>query len=322
MASKKYGKELLGKLYSTMFRIRKFEEEVLEFYKFGKMPGLAHVYIGEEAVASGACAALQDGDYAVSTHRGHGHVIAQGADTRKMMAEILGKVDGQCRGKGGSMHIMDVSKGILGANGIVGGGIPIATGAAYSAKLRNSDQVALAFFGDAASNEGTFHESINMAAAWKLPVVYIIENNLYGISVALDRVVNADLSLRAHGYGINGVSVDGNDVLKVYEAVKAAVDFARAGNGPTIIECRTYRWYGHHSGDPASYRPKEEAAAWRERCPVRNFRERLLNDKLLTEKEVADLETGVIAEIHEAAKFAENSPYPDPAEAFADIFAE
>jgi len=323
MASKKYDKDFLGNLYSTMFRIRIFEEEVLEFYKFGKMPGLAHVYIGEEAVAAGACATLKAGDYAGSTHRGHGHVIAQGADTKKMMAEILGKKDGQCKGKGGSMHIMDMSKGILGANGIVGAGIPIATGAAYTAKMKNTDQVTLSFFGDSASNEGTFHESLNMASAWKLPIVYIIENNLYGISVALDRVVNVeDLSVRAQGYGIKGVSIDGNDVLKVYETVKEAVDFARAGNGPTLIECKTYRWNGHHSGDPATYRPKEEAAAWKARCPLKSFRAYLVSNAIFTEQEVIDLEAGISEEIKEAAKFAENSPYPDAAEAFTDIFAE
>ena len=187
MAVKKYEKKFLGDLYSTMVRIRVFEEQVLEFYKYGKMPGLAHLYIGEEAVAAGACAALSPGDYAGSTHRGHGHVIAQGADVNRMLAEILGKKDGQCGGKGGSMHIMDMSKGILGANGIVGGGIPIATGAAYKAKVMGTNQVVISFFGDSASNEGTFHESLNMASAWKLPVVYIIENNLYGISVGIER---------------------------------------------------------------------------------------------------------------------------------------
>jgi len=323
MSTKIYDKEFLGNLYSTMYRIRIFEEEVLEFYKFGKMPGLAHVYIGEEAVASGACATLKSGDYAGSTHRGHGHVIAQGADTKRMMAEILGKKDGQCKGKGGSMHIMDMSKGILGANGIVGAGIPIATGAAYMAKMKNTDQVTLSFFGDSACNEGTFHESLNMASAWKLPIVYIIENNLYGISVALNRVVNVEnLSVRAQGYGIKGISIDGNDVLKVYETVKEAVDFARAGNGPTLIECKTYRWKGHHSGDPATaYRTREEEEAWKERCPIKSFREYLVNNGY-HEQEIVNLETGIIEEIKAASKFAEASPYPDPKEAFTDIFAE
>lgn len=323
MTVKQYDKKFLEKLYSTMLRIRLFEEQVLEFYKYGKMPGLAHLYIGEEAVATGACAALKPGDFAGSTHRGHGHVIAQGADTKRMMAEILGKKEGYCQGKGGSMHIMDMSKGILGANGIVGAGIPIATGAAYMAKVKNTDQVVLSFFGDAASNQGTFHESINMATAWKLPIVYIIENNLYGISVALNRVVNVeDLSVRAKGYGINGVTIDGNDVLKVYETIKQAVDFARAGNGPTLIECKTYRWKGHHAGDPATgYRTKEEEAAWKEKCPIKKFREYLLSTRI-AEKEIVKLEAGIAAEIKAATEFAENSPYPDAAEAFTNIYAE
>ena len=324
MAVKKYEKKFLGDLYSTMVRIRVFEEQVLEFYKYGKMPGLAHLYIGEEAVAAGACAALNPGDYAGSTHRGHGHVIAQGADVKRMLAEILGKKDGQCGGKGGSMHIMDMSKGILGANGIVGGGIPIATGAAYKAKVMGTNQVVISFFGDSASNEGTFHESLNMASAWKLPVVYIIENNLYGISVGIERVTNVkNLSDRAHGYGIKGVTIDGNDELKVYETVQEAVDFARAGNGPTLIECKTYRWKGHHSGDPATaYRTREEEDYWKEKCPWKCFRGYLVAKGNYKETELDKIEADVAAEIKAAAEFAETSPYPDPAEAYTDIFAE
>lgn len=323
MAERKYSKKFLGELYSTMLRIRLFEEQVLEFYKYGKMPGLAHLYIGEEAVATGACAALKQGDFAGSTHRGHGHLIAQGADTKRMMAEILGKKDGYCKGKGGSMHIMDMSKGILGANGIVGAGIPIATGAAYMTKVKNTGQVTLSFFGDAASNQGTFHESINMASAWKLPIVYIIENNLYGISVALNRVVNVeDLSVRAKAYGIEGVTIDGNDVLQVYETVKTAVESARAGNGPALIECRTYRWKGHHAGDPATgYRTREEEMAWKEKCPISCFRG-YLTDNGFTDKEVAKIEAEISEEIKAATEFAETSPYPDATEAFTDIYAE
>lgn len=324
MAVKKYDKKFIGNLYTTMLRIRLFEEQVLEFYKYGKMPGLAHLYIGEEAVAAGACAALSPGDYAGSTHRGHGHVIAQGADVNRMLAEILGKKDGLCGGKGGSMHIMDMSKGIIGANGIVGGGIPIATGAAYKAKVMNTNQVVISFFGDSASNEGTFHESLNMASAWKLPVVYIVENNLYGISVGIERVTNVkDLSDRAKGYGMKGVTIDGNDVLKVYETVKEAVDFARAGNGPTLIECKTYRWKGHHSGDPATaYRTRAEEEAWKERCPLKHLRSYLLANGIYKEAEIAEIDAHIAAEIKTAAEFAEKSPYPDPVEAYADIFAE
>lgn len=319
----KYDKVFLETLYSTMVRIRLFEEEVFTMYAAGKMPGLAHLYIGEEAVATGACAALKPGDYAGSTHRGHGHVIAQGAETRRMLAEILGKKDGQCKGKGGSMHIMDMSKGILGANGIVGAGIPIATGAAYMAKLKKTQQVVLSFFGDAASNQGTFHESLNMASAWQLPVVYILENNLYGISVPVKNVTNVPrLSVRAKAYGIEGVTIDGNNVLEVYETVKQAVDKARQGKGPTLIECLTYRWKGHHAGDPAPYRSREEETQWKQKCPLAAFKTYLLQQKGFSAAAIEALEKVVAAEIADAVAFAENSPYPEASEAYTDVFAE
>jgi pyruvate dehydrogenase E1 component alpha subunit len=318
-----YEREFLKKLYATMYRIRRFEEQVFELYKIGLMPGLAHLYIGEEAVAAGACAALQEKDYIVSTHRGHGHLIARGADTPKMMAEILGKKDGYCKGKAGSMHIVDLDKGILGANGIVGGGIPIATGAAYMSRYKDTKQVTLCFMGDSATNEGSFHESLNMASAWNLPVVYVIENNLYGISVALERVTKVrDLSVRAAAYGINGVSIDGNDVLKVYEAVKEAVASARKGEGPTLIECKTYRWKGHHVGDPATqYRTREEEASWRERCPVGCFRDDLIKNRGVDPQGIDALESAINDEIQAAIEFAKNSPYPDSAEAFEDVYS-
>lgn len=321
--SSSYERGFLTNLYSTMYKIREFEEQVFELYKIGLMPGLAHLYIGEEAVATGACAALEDKDYIASTHRGHGHLIARGADSKKMMAEILGKKDGYNKGKAGSMHIVTMDKGILGANGIVGGGIPIATGAAYTAKVKDTKQVVLCFMGDASTNEGTFHESLNMASAWGLPIVYVIENNLYGISVALSRVTKVkDLSVRAQAYGINGVSIDGNNVLKVHEAVKEAVEYARAGNGPTLIECKTYRHKGHHVGDPGiEYRTREEEALWKERCPIDYFRNHLIENEIVTEKDIEDMEQEIIREIKEAVEFAKNSPYPDPSEAFEDIFS-
>lgn len=317
--SVKKDKELAKQFYTVMYRTRRFEEEVFEFYKRGLMPGLAHLYLGEEAIATGACATLREDDYIGSTHRGHGHLVARGADLNRMMAEILGKETGYSKGKGGSMHIMAMDKGILGANGIVGGEIPIATGAAYSAKLRGTDQVTLAFFGDSASNEGTFHESINMAAAWDLPCVYIIENNLFGISVDIRRVTREhQLSKRAEGYGIPGVTIDGNDVFTVYETVRTAVERARKGEGPTLIECLTYRWQGHHVGDPGEYRDPEELADWKAREPLG-----VLEGKgLLTEKEIAQIKAGVDAEIAEACKFAEESPYPDPSEAYSDLFVD
>lgn len=318
-----YEVDFLQQLYATMYRIREFEEQVFELYKIGLMPGLAHLYIGEEAVATGTCAALQDKDYIVSTHRGHGHLIARKADTKKMMAEILGKKDGYCKGKAGSMHIVDLDKGILGANGIVGGGIPIATGAAYMAKYKDTKQVAVCFLGDGATNEGTFHESLNMAAAWKLPIVYVVENNLYGISVALERVTNVrDLSVRAAAYGMFGVTIDGNDVLTVYETVKEAVEAARRGEGPALIECKTYRSKGHHVGDPATqYRTREEEASWKERCPLGCFRDTLIKHRGMDKNEILSMENAIYDEIQAAVEFAKNSPYPDAAEAFEDLFA-
>lgn len=318
-----YQENFLTNLYATMFRIREFEEQVFELYKLGLMPGLAHLYIGEEAVATGACAALEEKDFIGSTHRGHGHLIARGADTKKMMAEILGKKDGYCKGKAGSMHIMTLDKGILGANGVVGGGIPIATGAAYMAKIKDTKQVTVCFMGDSATNEGSFHESLNMASAWDLPIVYVIENNLYGISVGLKRVTKVvDLSVRAQGYGMKGISIDGNDVLKVYETVKEAVDYARLGNGPTLIECKTYRHKGHHVGDPGlEYRTREEEEEWKARCPLSCFKDYLLKEKKATKEVISELELSIIEEIKEAVEFAKNSPYPDPSEAFEDIYA-
>jgi pyruvate dehydrogenase E1 component alpha subunit len=306
--------------------MRRFEEEVFEFYKKGMMPGLAHLYLGEEAVAAGVCAALDESDYIGSSHRGHGHLVARGARLDRMMAEILGKRDGYCKGKGGSMHIMAMDRGILGANGIVGAGIPIATGAAYAAKYRGTQQLAVSFFGDAASNEGTFHESVNMAAAWKLPVIYVIENNLYGISVDIRDVTNTEnLADRAKAYGIPGAVVDGMDVIAVFEAAEKAVRRAREGKGPTIIECKCYRWQGHHVGDPGEYRARKDAdekMQWMARCPVTNYRERLLSEGgEIREEDLRDIERAVEEEIAHAIRFALDSPYPDAAEAFTDVFA-
>lgn len=312
-------KQLAKNFYTSMYRIRRFEEEVFEFYKRGLMPGLAHLYLGEEAIAAGACEAVGANDYIGSTHRGHGHLVARGADTKRMMAEILGKGTGYSKGKGGSMHIMAMDKGILGANGIVGGEIPIATGSAYASLYNGTDEVTVCFFGDSASNEGTFHESVNMAAAWNLPIVYVVENNLYGISVDIRRVTKEyHIAKRAAGYGIEGVTIDGNDVFRVYEEAKKAVDKARNGGGPTIIECMTYRWQGHHVGDPGLYRPDEEVAEWKEREPIKELEKK----NLLTEQEIAEIKEQVEKEVQEACKFAEESPYPDMAEAYTDVFVD
>ena len=301
--TKQEQKQKAKEFYTIMYRTRRFEE----FYKRGLMPGLAHLYLGEEAVAAGVCGALEERDFIGSTHRGHGHLVSRGADLNKMMAEILGKATGYSKGKGGSMHIMAMDKGILGANGIVGGEIPIATGSAYASKYKGTDEVTVCFFGDSASNEGTFHESINMAAAWDLPIVYVVENNLYGISVDIRRVTKEyHIAKRAAGYGIEGITIDGNDVFKVYEEAQKAVEKARKGGGPTIIECMTYRWQGHHVGDPGLYRPDEEVE----------------DKKLLTDEEIAEIKEMVEKEIQEACKFAEESPYPDMAEAYTDVFVD
>jgi len=312
-------KEQAKEFYKVMYRIRRFEQETFEFYKKGLMPGLAHLYLGQEGIAAGACAALEERDFIGSTHRGHGHLVARGADLNRMMAELLGKGTGYSKGKGGSMHIMAMDKGILGANGIVGGEIPIATGAAYSSKYRGTDEVTIAFFGDGATNEGTFHESVNMAAAWDLPIIFLIENNLYGISVDIRRVVKEPkLSLRATGYGIQGLTIDGNDVELVYKTVKKAADKARKGDGPTLIECLTYRWQGHHVGDPGEYRPPEEVAAWKERDPIGLLEAR----GILSEAEIKEIIDSVEAEIAEACRFAEESPYADISEAYTDVFVD
>ena len=317
-------KENVLKMYKSMLKIRFFENKITDLYSKGLMPGLAHLYIGEEAIAVGVCNNLTERDFTVSTHRGHGHLIAQGADLKKMMAEVLGKETGYCKGKGGSMHIMDISKGILGANGIVGAGIPISTGSAYSAKARGTDQVTISFFGDAASNQGTFHESVNMAAAWKLPVVYVCENNLYGISVDIRKVTaTKDLAIRVKAYNIPGVVVDGNDVLEVYRVTKEAIKRARQGEGPSLIECKTYRFKGHHVGDPGKvYRLEKETKGWKERCPIKNFRERLIKEKISSEEELSLIEKDTKKMIKEAADFAIQSPYPDEKEAYEDLFVE
>ena len=309
-------------MYEKMVTIRYFEEAVKELYKENLVRGSTHLYIGEEAVAVGACEPLLPSDYVVSTHRGHGHCIAKGGDVKRMMAELLGKATGYCRGKGGSMHIADVEIGILGANGIVGGGIPIATGAGLSCAIRGQGQVVICFFGDAACNQGSFHESINLAAAWKLPVIYLCENNLYGVSTKISEACNVrDLSLRATGYGIPGVTVDGNDVLQVRATVIKAIQRARAGRGPTLIEAKTYRWEGHYVGDPCIYRSEEEVKEWCEKDPIRRFEQVLLDANLFSATELESIRERVTKLVSEAIAFAKDSPDP-PLEALTeDIYA-
>lgn len=294
-----------------MLRIRYFEEQVDAFFAKGMIHGTTHLYIGEEAVAVGACSILEPGDYIASTHRGHGHCLAKGGDLKLMMAELMGKATGYCKGKGGSMHIADFSLGILGANGVVAGGIPLATGAALALKMQKKPQVVLCFFGDGAVAEGSFHESVNLAGVWKLPVVYICENNLYGMSNSVNKALaSQDFIVRAASYGMPGESVDGNDVLAVSEAVSRAVERARGGDGPSLIECRTYRWKGHSKSDANRYRAKEEIESWKERCPIKRFRAWAIEAGLLTGDEADALDSAVRQEVSEAVQFAQDSPEP------------
>ena len=315
-------KENLIIMYRKMLEIRFFEEKVFELYGQNLVPGTIHLYAGEEAVAVGVCSVLNKGDYITSTHRGHGHCIAKGADLKRTMAEILGKETGYCKGKGGSMHIADFSIGMLGATAVVGAGLPIAVGAALSAKLRKTDQVVACFFGEGASNQGTFHESINMASAWKLPVIFVCENNLYAMGTRQSRIMNIEnISDRAPSYGIPGVSVDGNDVLAVYEAAQVATERARRGEGPTLIECKTYRHKGHSRVDPAKYRPREEVEEWLRKDPIKRLRSKLIQTNISTEAELQEIEKKVSNAIEDAVKFAVESPYPAPEEALEDVYA-
>lgn len=319
-------RQLAHGLYTMMQTIRQFEERVVDLYARGLIPGLAHLYVGEEAVAAGVCAALNEDDYITSTHRGHGHVLAKGARLAPMMAELYGKATGYCKGKGGSMHIADMHLGILGANGIAGGGLPIATGAAWAAKWKKTRQVAVAFFGDDSSNNGTFHESLNIAGIHRLPVVYVCEHNGYGISVSSKKHLSVErIALRAAGYNMPGVTVDGNDVLAVHQAAAEAVARARKGEGPTLLECVTYRTRGHHEGDPNQgerYRERAEIAQWKlpEKDPIARMRAHMLGKGLATEAELDAVDADVARAIDEAVAFAGESPLPEPGELYTDVF--
>jgi pyruvate dehydrogenase E1 component alpha subunit len=317
-------REQMLNLYRKMATIRLFEEKIIDLYARGFIPGLAHLYIGEEAVAAGVCANLRKDDYITSTHRGHGHVIAKGAELKYMMAELFGKKTGYCKGKGGSMHIADIDIGVLGANGIAGGGIPIAVGASLSSKMRKTDQVTVCFFGDGASNNGVFHEGLNFASIHHLPVVFVCENNLYGISVSQKQhQAIQDISIRAVAYNLPGISIDGNDVLVVYETSKKSIQRARAGEGPTLIECKTYRWRGHHEGDPNQgkrYRTMDEVKEWVEKCPIKKLEEKMLSEKILTKAKMNKIREEIKIEIEEAEEFANQSPFPDAKDIYEDVF--
>lgn len=321
------GKDVMLDMYRSMQRIRQFETRVRDLAIASEIPGFVHVSIGEEASATGVCAALRKTDRITSTHRGHGHLIAKGGKLTRMMAELFGKREGYCKGKGGSMHIVDFALGILGANGIVGAGLPIATGSALAAQITGRDDVSACFFGDGASNEGTFHESLNLAAVWKLPVVYVCENNGFGEFTPMEAVTSVgDIAVRAQAYAIPGYIVDGNDVLEVYRYASEAVARARAGQGPTLLECKTYRWDGHVVGEAAflgagAYRAEEEVGAWKAKCPIIKFEQFVLEGGKISRTELDRIVAETQAELEQAVEFARKGTLPDLSEVTDDVFA-
>ena len=309
-------------LLRTMQRIRRFEERAEELYLGGEMPGFIHLSIGQEACAAGACAALRTDDYITSTHRGHGHCIAKGAPLDRMMAELYAKVTGSCKGKGGSMHIADFSVGMLGANGVVGGGANLAVGATIAARLRGTDQIALCFFGDGASNRGPVHEAMNLAAVWNLPVIFFCENNQWASTTSVKSVMKIDdVADRAAGYGMPGLIVDGNDVVAVYSTVLEWAERARNGGGPVLIEAKTYRMRGHFVGDPQVYRSQDEVQAQRANDPIQRLERRLLSERILDSETLARLKAEVEEELAAAVQFGRESPLPQPEEALDDLYA-
>jgi pyruvate dehydrogenase E1 component alpha subunit len=316
---------LAREMLTRMLRIRIFEQRVAELTAAAKFPGTVHLSIGQEGEIVGACAALRDDDYITGNHRSHGHPIGKGAKLSPLMAEIYGKATGICRGKGGSMHLADFSVGSLGESGIVGGLMPAAAGAGLSAKLRGTDQVCVCFFGDGAANIGAFHESINLAAVWKLPVIFVCENNGYAVfSAQTDMTSVEDIATRAIGYGIPGVVVDGQDVVAMYDVMQTAVTRARAGDGPTLVEAKTYRYHDHAEFGGlkvAAYRSEEEMATWRAKDPIVLFTRRLLDDGTLTQDDVDAIRAEVEADVEAAVVFAEESPYPTPDQLFEDVYA-
>jgi len=312
-------------LHRRMVRIRLFEEAAGRLAEANRLPGFLHLYVGEEAVASGVCGALNDDDHITSTHRGHGHLVAKGGDFNRMMAELMGKATGYCKGKGGSMHISDTSLGMLGANGIVGAGSPIAVGAAFANRYRGRGQVAVAFFGDGSTNIGAFHEAANMACALHLPIVFACENNEYGEFTPRHKTMAiTDIVDRAAGYGMPGVIVDGMDVIAVHEAAVEAVERARQGGGPSLIEAKTYRYYNHHGIQNLGlkYRPDEEVAAWKQRDPIFTFEDRMIENGVATREKVDEIWAELKQDIETAIQFADDSPYPTPDQIMVDVYTK
>lgn len=307
-------------LYETMLRIRRFEERVIELFAQGRVPGFLHTYVGQEAVAAGVCAALRSEDRIISTHRGHGHLIAKGGRLDLMMAELFGKRTGYCGGKGGSMHIADPDLNMLGANAIVGAGLPIINGAALASKYLGQDWVGVCFFGDGASNTGAFHEALNLASVWNLPSIFVCENN--GVAESTPQHQHQkikNVAVRACAYDIPSVTVDGNDVAQVYQAAKEAVDRARAGGGPTLLEALTYRWRGHYEGDPQNYRTRDEIERWRMKCPIERW-QRVLVEMGVPPDRLTRIDDDIALEITRAIEFADTSPDPEPSDAYTDLY--
>jgi pyruvate dehydrogenase E1 component alpha subunit len=320
----KIPKEKLLHMHRLMLDIRNFDNKVNQMVKKGQVPGMTHFSVGEEAANVGAIAAIGQQDFITSNHRGHGQSIAMEIYLNGMMAEIMGKATGTCKGKGGSMHIADLDNGNLGANGIVGGGMGMAIGAALTQKMKNTGKIVLCCFGDGACNEGTFHETLNLASIWKLPVIFYSINNFYGISTPIKNVINVDYNYqRASAYGIPGHFIeDGNDVVAVYEKMQEAVEYVRNGNGPVLVESVTYRWFGHSTSDPGKYRTKEEVDSWKKKDPILKFRSYLVDNNLATAQELDELDVHSKTAVEDAVKFALNSPEPSYESAFEDVFAD
>ncbi|GIN88013.1 acetoin:2,6-dichlorophenolindophenol oxidoreductase subunit alpha [Heyndrickxia sporothermodurans] len=318
-----FAPEKLKEMLYDMMLIRSFEEHVEKLYQQGKIHGTMHLCIGQEATAVGVCSVLTNDDKIISTHRGHGHCIAKGMNVDRMMAELLGKATGYCKGKGGSMHIADLDVGSLGANGIVAGGLPLATGASLTSKMKDLGYAVVAFFGDGSTNEGAFHESLNLASVWNLPVIFFCENNLYGMSGSIKEMTNIkDIAERSASYGIPGEIVDGNNLLEVAKVTKKAIERAKSGHGPTLIEAKTYRWRGHSKSDARKYRTREEEKEWRKtKDPIALFKNQLMEDHILTEETFKELEERLEKEMEAAIKFAVNSPAPTEDTLEIDIFA-
>lgn len=315
-------KGILTEIFKRMNEARCFEEKVSYFFARGMVHGTTHLSVGEEASGVASCMALDDGDLITSTHRGHSQVIGKGIDLNKMMAELLGKATGYCKGKGGSMHIADVEAGNLGANGVVGGGHGIAVGAALTQLMKKTGKVVLCFFGDGASNEGSFHEAVNLASVWKLPVIFFCENNLYGMSVPMSKHMNIkDIATRADAYGIPGYIVDGNNAVEVYKMVKQAAQYTRSGKGPVLIESKTYRWLGHSKSDANVYRTKNEIEEWKQKCPIKRLKAYLIENEILEKEEINEIQKKAKEDIEKAVEFANNSPNPSLDTIIEDVYA-